>query len=87
MVKDNTSFTYAGGAVPDFVMLDQFIIDNSWNTAKVDQCLIALAARSFTTGTDRHTIDLSGTNEARSAASNAAVIDLEGRGFTVITTT
>lgn len=82
---NNTSFTYDEGAVPNFTRIERFTIHNSWSTAKVDACLIALAATTSALGLTYHIINLAGNNQARSAASDAAVANLQGRGFTVIT--
>lgn len=82
---NNSNFTYSEGAVPNFVKIERFKIHNTWTTAKVDACLIALAATGVTIGSTYHIIDLAGNNQARSAASNTAVANLQGRGFTVIT--
>jgi hypothetical protein len=81
---NNTSFTYASGAVPDFVTIARLKIHNSWTQGQVDACLNALSATGAVAASP-YVIDLAGTNAARSAASDAAVADLTSRGWTVTT--
>lgn len=67
---------YGGGATKAWTST-YMRIHGQWTTAMLDSFLIAWAATAG--GTASRTIDLAGTNEPRSSASDAAVATLEGK--------
>ena len=87
VAMSNRMVTYTGGAAWGAAQVGQYIIINpsagyGLSTAEVDNILIDMAASA---GFDASAVTLQGANEARSAASNAAVAILVGRGCTVTT--
>ncbi len=81
IVNCGASITYGGGAVPVWATVT-LTVQTGISTALLDAFLISWAG---TAGMGIKTIDLAGTNQPRSIASNAAVITLTGLGKTIIT--
>jgi hypothetical protein len=84
VIVNTPGVIYNGGNIPAWVIPSGYyiVINNSWSTAMVDAFLIACAA-SLPSGASNIPITLTGTNQARSAASNAAVATLTGKGYIV----
>lgn len=75
-----TGITYGGGAVPAWGT--GITVQAGMTTSAVDNFIIAFAAVAPSVA---KTLNLAGTNQARSAASDAAKATLEGKGWTVTT--
>jgi hypothetical protein len=81
----NTTNTYTAGRIWK-TPFEYFYLRSvtGLSTTAVDNILIDMAS-SITTSAGNKTIDLQGTNGARTSASNSAVTYLQGIGFTVLT--
>jgi lysophospholipase L1-like esterase len=81
ITSNNKIITYNGGTLT--AINANLEIKNNWPTEMVDAFLITLAASSPTVTSK--TLDLRGSNQGRSSASDSAVTTLQGKGWTVLT--